>query len=199
MPMPAPSATDRRGFLIESARVATAGWLALQLPLLASLQACARQDFTQNAPLKTLTPAEGASMRAFAAQILPAEHDLPGAEEAGAVFFIDRAVSVPPYAEKLPELRAGLAALDARAKALGAAKGFASLDSVQQVTVMREVETSSFFKTARMLTLMGTFSEPSYGGNRDGIGWHLAGMEHADTFQAPFGWYDDPAHRGLVA
>jgi gluconate 2-dehydrogenase gamma chain len=199
MPLPSAPATDRREFLIESARLTTAGWLAFQLPLLASLQACARQDFAQNAPFKTLTPAEGAAMRAFAAQILPAEHDLPGAEEAGAVFFIDRAVSVPPYAEKLPELRTGLAALDVRAKTFRAAKGFASLDSTQQIALMREVEASPFFKTARMLTLMGTFSEPTYGGNRDGIGWHLAGMEHADTFQAPFGWYDDPAHRGLIA
>jgi gluconate 2-dehydrogenase gamma chain len=197
--MPPASVADRREFLIESARVATASWLAFQLPLLASLQACARQDFTQNAPFKTLSPAEGATMRAFAAQILPTEHNLPGAEEAGAVFFVDRALSVPPYADKLPELRAGLIALDARARSLDASKGFARFDSTQQIALMREVEATSFFKTARMLTLMGTFSEPSYGGNRDGIGWHIAGMEHTDTFQAPFGWYDDPAHRGLVA
>jgi gluconate 2-dehydrogenase gamma chain len=197
--MPSTPASDRREFLIESARAVTAGWLTLQLPLLASLQACARQDFAQNAPFTTLTAVEGATMRAFAAQILPAENGLPGADDAGAVYFIDRAVRIPPYAMHLPELRVGLADLEVRAKKLGATKGFGGLDSSQQVAVMHAIESSPFFKTARMLTIMGTFSEPTYGGNKDGVGWHLAGMEHHETFQAPFGWYDDPKNYGLVA
>jgi gluconate 2-dehydrogenase gamma chain len=197
--MPSASVSDRREFLVESARVVTAGWLTLQLPLLASLQACARQDLGQNAPFATLTADEGAAMRAFAAQIIPAEAGLPGAEDAGAVHFVDRAVAIPPYAAHLVELRQGLADLDVRAHKLGAKKGFASLGSAQQVAVMREIERSHFFTTARMLTIMGTFSDPTYGGNKNGVGWHLAGMEHHETFQAPFGWYDDPRNRGLVA
>jgi gluconate 2-dehydrogenase gamma chain len=194
-----PQASDRREFLIETGRAVAAGWLTLQLPLLTSLQACARQDLADNAPFTTLTATEGATMRAFAAQILPAENGLPGAEDAGAVYFIDRAVGIAPYRIHLLELRAGLADLDAAARKLGAKNDFASLDSAHQVALMRQVERTSFFKTARMLTIMGTFSEPSYGGNKDGIGWHVAGMEHHDSFQAPFGWYDDPRNHGLVA
>jgi gluconate 2-dehydrogenase gamma chain len=197
--MPPASVPDRREFLIESARAVSAGWLTLQLPLLASLQACARQDLTQDAPYKTLTAAEGAAMRAFAAQILPAEGGLPGAEAAGAVYFVDRAVAIQPYAMYLAELREGLADLDARVRKLGAKKCFASLGAPQQVAIMREIEKAPFFKTARMLTIMGTFSEPTYGGNKGGTGWHLVGMEHQETFQAPFGWYDDPKNHGLVA
>jgi hypothetical protein len=37
---------------------------------------------------------------------------------------------------------------------------------------------------------VGTFALPSWGGNRDYMGWHLLGFEHQMTFQAPFGYYD---------
>jgi len=135
-------------------------------------------------------------MRAFAAQIIPSEHGLPGAEEAGSVYFIDRAMGIQPYAERLPELRRGIADLDVRARRRRPAAGFADLQPAEQIAVMREVENTPFFASARMLTIMGTLADSSYGGNMNGAGWHLVGMQHASSFQSPFGWYDTPAQRG---
>ena len=34
------------------------------------------------------------------------------------------------------------------------------------------------------------FSNPSYGGNRGGIGWKLLGFEDQHIFDPPFGYYD---------
>jgi hypothetical protein len=34
------------------------------------------------------------------------------------------------------------------------------------------------------------FSLPSYGGNRDGVGWKLIGFEDSHVFYPPFGHYD---------
>jgi hypothetical protein len=41
-----------------------------------------------------------------------------------------------------------------------------------------------------VLTVLGLFTMPSYGGNRDGIGWALIGFEDQHAFQPPFGYYD---------
>jgi hypothetical protein len=193
--MPSSLVSGRREFLLGSGHAVAAGWLALQLPWLAAMQACARDDAAAGVPFKSFTAPEGRAMRAFAAQILPAEAGLLGAEDAGAVHFVDRAVGVHPYAELLPELKTGLAYLDERARVRGVAGGFADLSSEGQVAVMREVEHATFFASARMLVLAGTFADPSHGGNRDLAGWHLVGMMHGSSFQTPFGWYDDPSHR----
>ena len=34
------------------------------------------------------------------------------------------------------------------------------------------------------------FTLPSYGGNRDGVGWKLLGFQDAHVFYPPFGYYD---------
>ena len=47
-----------------------------------------------------------------------------------------------------------------------------------------------FFDQARLLTLCGMLSMPTYGGNRDGTGWKLLGFEDQHVFDAPFGYYD---------
>jgi hypothetical protein len=56
---------------------------------------------------------------------------------------------------------------------------------------MRSVENTQFFFLARLLTVAGTFSDPSHGGNRDHVGFALLQMEHAPAFHPPFGWYDE--------
>lgn len=192
------SPLPRREFLADTGRAAVSGWLTLQLPWLAALAGCARADAAHGAAFGTLTAAEGRTMRAFAAQILPSDPELPGAEEAGAVHFVDRALGLPMYDEMLPRVRTGLADLDARARARGTADGFASLADADQIAVMQQVETTEFFGAARFLVLAGTFADPSYGGNRGMAGWHLLGMEHRPRYEAPFGWYDaQPDARAL--
>ena len=177
---------SRREFLVDLTRAATAGGIALQLPLLTMLAGCARD--TEH--FARLSPAQARTLRAFAAQILPSEPGFPGAEEAGAVYFVDRALGEAFFADAVPVVRAGLAQLDARAKAAGASNGFASLSDAEQRVIMRLVEHEPFFATARTLVLIGTFADPSHGGNRGEVGMRIVGMEHRGSYTAPFGWYD---------
>lgn len=183
----------RRGFLADAGRMATGGLLALQLPWLASLTACESHDDAGDVALATLTAGEASTMRAFAAQILPAD-DMPGAVELGAVRFVDRALATPYFAPNLKLVRAGLADLDARARR-GYGRSFADLPAGDQVTVMKAVETTPFFAAARTLVLTGTFAEPSYGGNCGGAGWKMVGIDHQPSYSAPYGWYDAHAER----
>ena len=191
----------RRGFLADSGRAAAASWLALNLPWLTALAGCARDDARKADRFVELTPAEAKTMRAFAARIIPSGDGMPGADEAGAVYFVDRAFRMPLFAESVPIIRAGLAHLDARATSAGAAD-FATLPPPHQVTIMREVEREPFFAAARTLVVIGTLADPSYGGNKQRAGWTIVGIEHSPTYSAPYGWYDahvEPASPKRVA
>lgn len=183
-----PREPTRRDFVSTSTRFLGGGWLILHLPAIASLSACARESAELGEAFVTLTADEGRVMAAFASQIFPSD-DLPGgAEEAGAAWFIDGALG-SFFGGMLPPIRAGLGALDERALEV-AGSTFADLASDRQVELMREVEDTEFFFLARMLTILGVFADPSYGGNRDGTGWALLGMEHLPAFHPPFGHYD---------
>lgn len=180
---------NRRDFLSSSA-LAGAGWLALNSGLLATLSACAREDAASGAPFTTLTAGEGRTMRAFAARIVPSGDGLPGAEEAGAVHFVDRVLETF-FAGMRPLIADGMAALDGRAASASPDEAsFADLDEEAQIAIMHEVEQEPWFGAARFLVLSGVFAEPSYGGNRDGAGFTLLGVEHAPSFTPPFGHYD---------
>lgn len=183
---------NRRDFVIDSSRIAIAAWAALELPWLGAVTACGPGDEQAARSLVRLSPAEARTMRAFAAQIIPSEDGVPGAEEAGAIQFVDRALGMPSFVELAPVIRAGLADLDARARTLGR-RDFASLSSEQQVTIMREIEAEPFFAAARLLVVIGTFADPSHGGNQGAAGWMMIGMDHRPSYTAPFGWYDAKA------
>lgn len=178
--------TTRRDFLLEMARAGIAAGAASALPLIALVTGCAHEV----SPFAHLTPAEARAMRAFAAQILPSDVGAPGAEEAGAVYFVDHAFGDPFFADAVPLLRAGLAELDARATHIGARNGFSSLSDGDQRSIMRALEPQPFFATARTLVLIGTFGDPSHGGNRGGVGARIVRMEHRMSYTAPYGWYD---------
>jgi gluconate 2-dehydrogenase gamma chain len=166
----------RRAFLVESTYSAAAGWLSLQLPWLGALSACARDDARNVALFTHLSVAEARAMRAFAAQLIPSD-DGPGAEEAGAVYFVDRAFGLGHFAPDVPIVRSGLADLDARARVLGAAD-FAALADTTQINIMKHLEHTPFFATARTLVIIGTFADPSYGGNKNHAGLKLIGIDH---------------------
>lgn len=188
------SEPTRREFVSSTAALLGGGWLWLQLPAIATLSACARDAAIRNDPFTNLTAAEGRVMRAFASRIIPSGDGLPGAEEAGAAWFVDAALG-GPFGGVRGLFAEGLADLDARATA---AHGVAFADAApdQQDAIMHDVEDEQFFFMARMLTLAGTFSDPSHGGNRDHAGFALLGMEHAGAYQPPFGWYDEQHARG---
>ena len=180
----------RRDFLADSSRGAAGFWLALELPFLASLAACAREDARIARPLAVLSTTQGRAMRAFAAQIIPSDDGSPGAEEAGAVHFVDRALGRPPFDGSATIIRAGLDGLDTRARSVESRADFAALPAAQQIAIMRDVEREPYFATARLLVVLGTFADPKYGGNLGGVGWTMLGLDHRPTYTAPFGWYD---------
>jgi hypothetical protein len=184
-----PSAVTRRAFVAELGKSSFAAALLLQLPVLSSLTGCARAT----GAWKHLSVSEAASMRAFAARILPSEPGVPGAEEAGAAHFVDQALARPFFASLAPLIHHGLAELDERARAVGAERGFASLPESAQIRVMRQMERQPFFAAARTLVLAGTFADTAYGGNRNGAGFTIIGMHHEPAYSAPFGWYDAEA------
>ena len=167
-----------------------AALLALQAPLLASLGACARDAALRDEPFTFLTAEQGRALIALADRILPAVDGFPGAKEAGAAHFVDLALG-GPLAEMNPLLADGLADLDKRTHALGGrAQSFAELAPDAQDEQLRAVEKTTFFGIAYMLVVMGTLSDPKYGGNRDGAGWRLVQLQHAARWQPPFGYYD---------
>jgi gluconate 2-dehydrogenase gamma chain len=136
-----------------------------------------------------LSAAEAIDVEAVTAQIVPSD-DTPGAREAGVVDFIDRALATF-FPQIGADYRAQLAAFQVTYRQRHpAAVSFAALTSEQQIALLTSVEQTPFFNTTRLLTLLGMFSLPEYGGNRDGVGWKLIGFEDAHVFRPPFGYYD---------
>ena len=141
------------------------------------------------AKLSFLTAAEAADIEAVAAQIVPTD-DSPGAREAGVVYFIDRALATF-YSQLAGDYRAQLASFQAAFRERHPAAGsFAALTSEQQIEYLKGIDQTPFFATTRLLTLLGMFALPQYGGNRDGVGWKLIGFEDRHVFRPPFGYYD---------
>ena len=139
--------------------------------------------------LSFLSAAEAADIEAVTAQIIPTD-DSPGAREAGVVYFFDRALATF-YSQLARDYRAQLTAFQAGyRKAHPGVSSFASLTSEQQIAHLTGVERTPFFTTTRLLTLLGMFALPQYGGNRDNVGWRLIGFEDRHLFQPPFGYYD---------
>jgi gluconate 2-dehydrogenase gamma chain len=139
--------------------------------------------------LSFLTAAEAADVEAVAAQIVPSD-DTAGAREAGVLQFIDRALATffsqiaADYRDQLAYFQAGFR------RSHPEVASFASLPSARQREYLHTVDRTPFFETTRLLTLIGMFSSPSYGGNRAGVGWTLLGFEDRHVFQPPFGYYD---------
>jgi hypothetical protein len=181
----------RRAFL-RAAVAAGAAWASASLfEVEDALAFAVRQaSATAAAPPNALTPAQAEVISALTARILPAVDGRPGAREAGAPYFIDRALATFNAAQR-PMYMQGIADLNRRAQAkVTGAAGFAALTASQQDEVIREIEATPFFQAVRVDTIVGTFSLPSWGGNRDFMGWHMLGFEHQLSFQAPFGYYD---------
>jgi len=134
-------------------------------------------------PYAKLTAAEGATLEAIVARLIPSDASGPGALEAGASRYIDRALG-DALARWRDTYSAGLAAIDAYARR-AAGKPFTELSADRQDSVLRDVEqnvatgftpnSATFFELVLGHTLEGTFSDPHYGGNRDFIGWELIG------------------------
>ena len=135
------------------------------------------------------TADEGALIAAIAGRLIPRDGDNPGAQEAGAMVYIDRAIA--GYFSSLQVLyREGLGLIDRLARARHAT-GFVDLAEAQQDDILRAIESADgpegspraaqFFAVILEHTIEGTFGDPIYGGNRDAIGWKMIGFPGAQT------------------
>lgn len=132
---------------------------------------------------ETLTAAEAETLVAIVARLIPADENGPGAAEAGAAIYIDRALSGQLRSSR-EVYAAGLAAVGDYAMATKGA-AFADLPAVDQDAVLTALEKNTaaglmadapgFFALVRNHTIQGTFCDPYYGGNADFIGWDLVG------------------------
>ena len=168
--------------------------LAAVLPLPArSLARAQGLSAAANAPV-SLTSAEAETLRAIIARIIPADENGPGALEARADRYIDRALA-GALKNQRSTYAAGLAAIDAYAQS---AKGsaFAKLSTSDQDLILTEIQSDratgfaaggsgQFFNLVRTHTIQGTFSDPFYGGNENFIGWDLIGYPGARVVVSP--------------
>ncbi len=133
--------------------------------------------------LETLTAAESETLGAIAARLIPTDGNGPGAIEAGAAQYIDRALG-GALASFRETYRAGLAAVDRYAQS-SKGSSFARLSAADQDALLRDVEgntatgfpgdPSAFFNLVLAHTIQGTFCDPHYGGNANFAGWDLIG------------------------
>ena len=144
---------------------------------------------------ETLDAASSAEVEALAAQIIPSG-DGPGAREAGVIYFIDRALSTFER-DQLAAYRDGMREVQEKRKQMFPnSTSIAQLTAGQQIELMRAIEKSEFFELLRTHTVLGFLANPSYGGNRDLVGWKHVGFEHRMAFHPPFGFYDAQVERG---
>jgi len=134
-------------------------------------------------PIENLTAQEADLLEAICARIIPTDANGPGAREARAAHYIDRALG-GALKESREAYRAGFEAFDRYCRS-SRGKAFSELSERDQDSVLIDVETgsatgfaggsSTFFNMVRTHTLQGTFGDPFYGGNANFAGWDLIG------------------------
>ncbi len=134
-------------------------------------------------PIQSLTAAEADTLEAICARLIPSDANGPGAREARAAHYIDRALG-GALKESRDAYRAGFAAFDRYCRSSRGA-AFVDLSIRDQDSVLMDVESGSatgfvgssaaFFNMVRTHTLQGTFGDPYYGGNANFVGWDLLG------------------------
>ena len=149
------------------------------------------------APLRVtyehLTAEEAELLEAIADHLIPSDEHGPGAREARAVVYIDRALG-GALSGSHDRYRSGLSAFDRYCRASRGAP-FLELSQRDQVSALIDVEIGSatgagtgfigssaaFFGMIRSHVWQGTFGDPYYGGNADFIGWDLLGYPGVRT------------------
>ena len=133
--------------------------------------------------LETLTATEADTLEAIVARLIPSDENGPGASEARAAHYIDRALTGPLHSSR-EAYAAGLAAIDVYAQST---KGiaFARLAAADRDAVLTDMEknvatgfipnAATFFNLVRTHAIQGTFCDPYYGGNANFVGWDLIG------------------------
>ncbi len=137
--------------------------------------------------VKFLDRTEFADLETLTSEIIPTTAT-PGAREAGAVFFIDALLRTPFGREHQQAYRDGLRTFAAKRRELF--PDTAVLTAAQRILLIQSIETTTFFELVRTHTVMGCFSNPEYGGNRNKVGWSILGFQDHPHAAPPFGFYD---------
>jgi gluconate 2-dehydrogenase gamma chain len=156
-------------------------------------QAAAQTAAPAREAYETLTAAESDVLEAVTARLIPTDGNGPGAAEARAAHYIDRALGGPLSGFRAA-YAAGLAALDAYARSKKGAP-FGQLAAADQDTLLADLQSGAatgfagppaiFFNLMRSHTIEGTFSDPYYGGNANFTGWDLIGYPGVRTTVNP--------------
>jgi gluconate 2-dehydrogenase gamma chain len=143
--------------------------------------------------LGTLTATESDTLEAIVARLIPTDANGPGATEARAARYIDRALA-GALASSRPAYAAGLAAVEEYAQRTKGAS-FIKLPPEQQDAVLTDMEnntatgftpnSAAFFDLLRNHTLQGMFCDPYYGGNANFAGWDLLSYPGVRTAVSP--------------
>ena len=143
--------------------------------------------------LENLTAAESDVLEAVVARLIPSDGNGPGASEARAAHYIDRALG-GALASSRQAYAGGLAALDQYARS-ARGKPFRELSAADQDAVLTDVEAgtatgfvggaAAFFALVRSHTIQGTLCDPFYGGNANYVGWDLVGYPGVRTIVTP--------------
>jgi gluconate 2-dehydrogenase gamma chain len=139
----------------------------------ASAISCGRGS--PSSPWQYLTAAEGRTLEAICAQLIPADQD-PGAKEAGVVHYIDLQLG-KPFRRHRKAYQQGLAKIDAVAQAQHG-KLFGDLSGDQQVAILNDTEEKdrAFFELLLNHTRQGFYGDPRHGGNRGMVSWKMVGL-----------------------
>jgi len=156
-----------------------AGLTGAAAAIVGSVRLQADQDVRLKPDATVLTASEADILDAVCARLIPTDEHGPGAREAKASRYIDRALA-GFLAPSRQAYTAGLADLDRRAAASHGAP-FARLSDADQDAVLKDIEATSFFALVRTHTIQGTFCDPFYGGNDNFVGWDLLGYPGVRT------------------
>jgi gluconate 2-dehydrogenase gamma chain len=172
-PAPLLSTVDRAGTVADAAQ--------------APVPAAAREAF------ENLSATEAEMLEAIVERLIPSDATGPGAKEARAAHYIDRALG-GGLASSRQAYTAGLAALDRYASATRG-RPFLQLSATDQHSVLVDCETGAatgfpgssaqFFAMVLGHTRQGMFGDPYYGGNANFVGWDLIGYPGVRTIVSP--------------
>lgn len=197
----------RRDFLLQAGGLAGTAWLSAQWPAILAAAQHSHQAVKAKGSqaFEVLTPDRAKQIDAISSQIIPTD-ELPGAHEAGVVYFIDRALKTfasdtrPVYEKGLADVAKITAELFPGVRAISDA----TPEQQQQIVaeLMSEMNprpgprrstvalNADFPQTIWMHTLWGFLLDPEAGANRDYLGWKVIGRDPAHSFSPPFGFYD---------
>jgi gluconate 2-dehydrogenase gamma chain len=160
----------RVGIMVGLAAWPASGWITWAAPV-AKLKAPAFQG-----PV-SLSRSQYELLDAICARLIPSGDGSPGAREAMAARYIDRALSGAVTSSR-GAYETGLNALDGQAQASKQAP-FVNLPPEDQDALLMALQdnpaTTPFFNLVRTHTIQGVFSDPYYGGNANFTGWDMIG------------------------